>query len=409
MPQTLKLNQPFHILEGDCLLRMAELADGSVDAVVTDPPYGLSQQTPEDVQAAMELWTTGKTYTHDKTGFLDLAWDSFVPGPEVWREAYRVLKPGGYIAAFSATRTLDLMATSLVLGGFEPVDVLAWCFASGYPKSLNIAQAIDRMGGRSTAVWDFTAWLRSTGVKASDVNRVTNSFMASHYLTKGSQPAIPSADHWAKIKTLLTDVVIPPEMEDMVTSKVSRNVSDGSVSQNKTFLKLAARPRPRHEPPPEIVSELGKKWEGWGTGLKPAWEPIALMRKPGMESFPLKGPRFFFCGKASRKDRDEGVVLPDDFQDHPDAPLRKNFHPTVKPTALMKWLCELTTPKGGLILDPFMGSGSTGKAAVSSEFHFVGVERNTDFVGLSRGRIQFAVREPVQDAPLPPVLSFFDL
>lgn len=134
------------LYHGDCLEVMRGLPDGSVDAVVTDPPYGLS--TAPDMTVVLGHWLAGDDYTHRGSGFMGKTWDSFVPGPDVWRECHRVLKPGGHLLAFAGSRTQDLMGLAVRLAGFEIRDSIAWLYGNGFPKSLNVARTIASGGGR---------------------------------------------------------------------------------------------------------------------------------------------------------------------------------------------------------------------------------------------------------------------
>ena len=122
----LPINQ---VLHGDCLEVLRTMPDNSVDAVVTDPPYGLSREP--DIEEVLRHWLAGDDYNHRGGGFMGKTWDSFVPGPAVWREVCRVVKPGGHILCFAGTRTVDLMGISLRLGGFEIRDCLQWLYGSG--------------------------------------------------------------------------------------------------------------------------------------------------------------------------------------------------------------------------------------------------------------------------------------
>jgi len=130
------------VILGDCLDVLRELPDNSIDSVVTDPPYGLSKEP--DIEEVLTKWMAGEDYTHRGGGFMGKTWDSFVPGPSIWREVYRVLKPGGHALVFAGTRTQDLMTVSLRLAGFEIRDVIAWLYFSGFPKSLDVGKAFDR-------------------------------------------------------------------------------------------------------------------------------------------------------------------------------------------------------------------------------------------------------------------------
>jgi site-specific DNA-methyltransferase (adenine-specific) len=132
---------------GDALDVLRGLADDSVDAVVTDPPYGLSDHDAGDVAEALACWLSGEEYVHGRGGFMGRSWDAFVPGPVLWREVYRVLKPGGHLLCFAGTRTQDLMGIAIRLAGFECRDTLQWLYGSGFPKSHDVSKAIDRNVG----------------------------------------------------------------------------------------------------------------------------------------------------------------------------------------------------------------------------------------------------------------------
>lgn len=151
---------------------MRAMASGSVSVVITDPPYGLSDHDPADVAECLAAWLRGEEYhPRAKGGFMGRSWDAWVPGPEVWREAYRVMKPGAHLLAFSGSRTLDLMSMAIRLAGFEIRDTLQWLYGTGFPKSLNVSKAIDKMGGASIAWFGpwFRAWRASKGISQKEV------------------------------------------------------------------------------------------------------------------------------------------------------------------------------------------------------------------------------------------------
>ena len=379
-------NEGVKLIHGDCLDVLKGMPDNSVDSIVTDPPYGLS--------------------------FMGKKWDYDVPEQAIWEECLRVLKPGGHLLAFAGTRTQHRMAVRIEDAGFELRDMvtflydtnetaqalieslspeqlklldatfgrdsmLAWGYGSGFPKSLDVSKAIDKAAGAVREVIGKAQWSNS----------------AAHF--------VPGEDHTARV-TL--DITAP-------------------------------------------ATESARQWQGWGTALKPALEPITVARKPfkgtvasnvlewgtgainidgcrvgsdvvgwaGAASFknthaasqyggmpagearPVDGrwpanlihdgsdkptgmlgsaSRFFYCAKTSKKDRGEG-----------------NNHPTVKPTDLMAYLCRLVTPPGGVVLDPFMGSGSTGKAAVREGFRFIGIEMDADYLAIAESRIAHEARK----------------
>lgn len=342
----------FDVICGDALEALRGMADNSVDSIVTDPPYGLS--------------------------FMGKRWDYDVPSVEIWAECLRVLKPGGHLLAFAGTRTQHRMAVRIEDAGFEIRDMIAWVYGSGFPKSLDVSKAIDKAAGVEREVL------------AERENRSTFD---------------PDAQGGGGFKRGTIQTTVP-------------------------------------------ATDAARQWEGWGTALKPALEPITVARKPpvgtvaanvlahgtgalnidgcrvgdnagwsypngrggsgwhGRESLSgnLAEPmvatqgrwpanlihdgsgevaevfgdpaRFFYCAKASKKDRGSD-----------------NSHPTVKPTDLMRYLCRLVTPPGGTVLDPFMGSGSTGKAALLEGFLFIGIERDADYVEIARRRLDAAEME----------------
>ena len=374
------------LLKGDCLDKLKELQDNSIDSVVTDPPYEI--------------------------GFMGKGWDDsgIANNPELWKEVLRVLKPGGHLLSFSHSRTYHRQAVAVEDAGFEIRDQMMWIYGSGFPKSHNVGNSIDKLYGAG--------------------NR-------GHAISSGNR-----------------------------------------------FHPTTGEPRPNGEKLDkyEARTQQGKGWEGWGTALKPAHEPIVMARKPlsektvaknvlewgtgginidasriGNETITTNGygdkgfvaqegykpsthegrfpanfihdgieeewSRYFYCPKASKKDRDEGITteaapLRDTkggsrdynarcgncgkkFIGSPNTicscenPItdnqvftRKNIHPTVKPTDLMAYLVRIVTPKGGTVLDPFMGSGSTGKASVREGMDFIGIEREDEYMEIAKTRIE---------------------
>ena len=497
------------VVNMDCLDGLKLLGENSVDAIVTDPPYGLGKEP--DALKMLHDWLSIGHHEVKGTGFMGRSWDAFVPSPAVWRQAFRVLKPGGHCLVFAGTRTMDLMGLALRIAGFELRDsvgfaheesggapLAAWAYGSGFPKSMDVARAIDaadRIGFSRERALRFTAFMRSTGLTAAAINAATGTFMASHYLTDGEQPSVATEDLFAKLRPLIHGA-IPEEIEALVRWRTteSENLKKRPVVGTKTGVNTAAARlgmplqdgTKRHEfAITEAHTKAAKAWEGWGTALKPAWEPILIARKPldgtvaqhvttwgtgalnidacrlpgapwkphsatglsavkefdgaapvvdkephdagrwptnlihdGSDSvlslFPEETARFFYCAKASQRDRDEGL---EDFQaqtvsdgrtagaDNPrlrGATERRNIHPTVKPTALMRHLVRLVTPPGGLVVDPFAGSGSTGKAAVLEGFQFLGFEREADFAAIANVRIDAAVTGRVPSTPHDP-------
>ena len=367
---------------GDCLEVLRSMPDCSVDSIVTDPPYGLS--------------------------FMGKKWDYDVPSVDVWVECLRVLKPGGHLLAFAGTRTQHRMAVRIEDAGFEIRDMIAWVYGSGFPKSLDVSKAIDKNNGEVGRLLRFTEWMRTTGLTSKQIDQATETNMGGHYLTAKSQPAIPTRRLWSKLRPLcgqvpdwVDELVERIEAErEVVGSRKQRGSPNGVAPFNTASSDVETITAPS--------TDAAKQWQGWGTALKPALEPITVARKPlvgtvaenvlqhGTGAINVDGgrveggrwpanfihdgseeatdllkdsARFFYCAKASKADRGE------------------NHHPTVKPTDLMRYLCRLVTPPEGIVLDPFMGSGSTGKAAMLEGFHFIGIERDADYLEIAKARI----------------------
>jgi site-specific DNA-methyltransferase (adenine-specific) len=319
------------LIHGDCLEKLKKLSDCSVDSVVTDPPYGLS--------------------------FMGKKWDYDVPSVEVWKECLRVLKPGGHLLAFAGTRTQHRMAVRIEDAGFEIRDMIAWVYGSGFPKSHNLKD-------------EWQGW--GTALKP-----------ALEPITVARKPLIGTvADNVLEHGTggLNIDGC-------RVGTESTRRTCNG-LGQSSSFDMAASRER-------RLNGSDAGRW------------PANLIHDGSDETAGLLGEaaRFFYCAKASKADRDEGCeALPkkenkfgnqrngedfgngsvnDKFTTQPS----RNHHPTVKPTALMRYLCRLVTPPEGIVLDPFMGSGSTGKAAVLEGFQFIGIEREESYMEIAEARI----------------------
>ena len=258
-----------HLRHGDCLVRLQELGEGSVGAVVCDPPY--------------ELSFMGKGW--DGTG---IAYD-----PALWAHLYRVLVPGGVIKAFSATRTFHRMAAAMQGAGFTKIGVQAWTYGSGFPKSMNIGKQIDKVNGQVDRLTRFTAWMRSTGLKAKDIDKALKqaglisqtSTFAVHFFNDG-QPAIPTKEMWVVVRPLLTEV--PPWVDEIIERiEARRDVVGyfrsglgGTVAAGERDPEYIQEHRDKIVPVTTPATPAARTWEGWGTALKPSWEPVLVGRKP---------------------------------------------------------------------------------------------------------------------------------
>jgi DNA modification methylase len=454
---------------GNCLEVLRGMPDNSVDAVVTDPPYGLS--------------------------FMGKKWDYDVPSVELWAECLRVLKPGGHLLAFAGTRTQHRMAVRIEDAGFEIRDMIAWVYGSGFPKSLDVSKAVDKLNGREfEGRYELGRHIRECreklGISRKEVNaRFNAAAICNHWEAQDRNNALPPTPaHWEILKNWLG-------CDRKYDALVDRIGAEREVVGQQRGNMLAVAPGQDNDRSATTLditapaTEAARQWQGWGTALKPALEPITVARKPligtvadnvmahgtgalnldacrvvetvetwpssrakpadghpnalythrlggqaeiqtvgtgptppgrwpanlihdgseeVLEAFPqAKGQqgagtgeepssktnavygqfngrpattprgdtgsaaRFFYCAKASKSDRGA-----------------ENVHPTVKPTDLMRYLCRLVTPPGGVVLDPFMGSGSTGKAAVLEGFRFIGIEREAEYVEIARARIK---------------------
>ena len=292
---TLHLNS-VDIRHGDCLEVLRGLPDNSVDSVITDPPYGLSNTKPAQVADVLAAWVTGETEAvpAKRGGFMGKDWDSFVPPPAVWAECLRVLKPGGHMAVFAGARTQDLMGLSIRLAGFEIRDTLGWIYGSGFPKSMDVSKAIDKGQGKNRQrQLEFTEWMRSTGITVKQISEATGTAtMGGHYLDTSSQPAIATADLFDKLRHLLPEV--PERIERLVAERTGIEWTDyvkrevvgrAKGAQAESTGRYGAWGNDRGDGISEYnltapATSEAQQWDGWGTALKPAIEPIILARKP---------------------------------------------------------------------------------------------------------------------------------
>lgn len=445
----------YTLYNGDCLKELKKLSDNSIDSIVTDPPYGLS--------------------------FMGKKWDYDVPSVEIWKECLRVLKPGGHLLAFAGTRTQHRMAVRIEDAGFEIRDMIAWVYGSGFPKSMDVSKAIDKAEGAEREVvgkktdgrykYEFSEEAKSAlgGIAKSE----TKGFQGDPSII--TAPSTDGAKQWEGWGTALKPALEPitvarkPLSEKTVaanvlkwgtgainidesripintaiddprlggqgswkTGNMAKNVYEGGYSGEEVGSSSKGRFPANfiHDGSEEVVSLFpNTKAGGSVSGKEPSrtgdenTNCYGEYNRVSWDSYKDDGSaaRFFYCAKASKKDRNEGL---DDFEEKSigakgngirrvcatcgassleahtcnckvknwiNPPTKKNNHPTVKPTKLMQYLCNMITPKDGTILDPFMGSGSTGKAAVLEGYNFVGIELQEDFVEISKSRIEHAI------------------
>lgn len=397
------------LLHGDCLDLMRDMPDNSVDAAVLDPPYGLS--APPDVSVVLRAWLDGEAYEHGAAGFMGKDWDSFVPGPRVFRELFRVLKPGSHVVCFAGTRTLDLMGISMRLAQFEIRDTLHWCYWSGFPKSLSMSLEMDRIEG---AVREIVG--RAKGAGTQDPISFGNGHAAEYDETA---PASPMAVKWDGFGT-----GIKPAVEPAILAR--KPISETSIARNVLKWGTGALniDACRFKPGDVMWPGPQESWQGGGdSGPSVALSGGAdgsLNSGVATENTAGRFPaNLLYCAKSSRRERERGCGgLP--AMSGADAVGReegsagltpragagrsaeevRNGHPTVKPIRLMQYLVRLVgCQPGSVILDPFMGSGTTGIACVSQGYSFIGCELSGEYIRIARARIGHAAAGKAIEAP----------
>jgi site-specific DNA-methyltransferase (adenine-specific) len=339
---------------GDCLEVLATLPDNSVDSIVTDPPYGLS--------------------------FMGKKWDYDVPSVAIWEQCLRVLKPGGHLLAFAGTRTQHRMACRIEDAGFEIRDMIAWVYGSGFPKSLDVSKAIDKASGFEREV---VANQHRAATGRGHQGQGGYAYGETFNITA---PATPEAQQWSGWGTALKPALEPITMaRKPFSSTVAANViqyGTGAINVDGCRVKIDDDDPIHKAVWTSRPSKIGLSSVGFVTSNKDGdrracetskgrWPANIIHDGSNEAALSLKsGARFFYTAKAGKVDRES-----------------ENNHPTVKPTMLMAYLCRLITQPGGTILDPFMGSGSTGKAATINGFRFIGIERDPEYHKISEARI----------------------
>jgi len=374
------------LLLGDCLDKLKELDDNSIDSIVTDPPYGLS--------------------------FMGKKWDYDVPSQEIWEECIRVIKPGGYLLAFAGSRTYHRMAVRIEDTGFEIRDQIMWVYGSGFPKSFNIGKGVDKKLGNEREVVGKNLNHRERNNNMKEMLSLNNPI-----ITKGNS-------EWEGWGTALKPAHEPIVMarKPLSGKTVVDNVlkwGTGGINIDESRIGNEGATKRSHqaeyEKKDDGTEDRSEHWARTGheiiklnEGRFPANiifdEEAGKILDEQSGVFTDGASRFFYCPKTSKNDRNEGLEhLEGRFsptmgngigvkEHNPEtATPKKNHHPTVKPTDLLLYLIRLVTLKGGTTLDPFMGSGSTGKAAVRGGFDFVGIERENEYMEIAEARIQYEI------------------
>lgn len=427
------------IIRGDCLLKLKEMPDSSVDSIVTDPPWAIK--------------------------FMSKKWDYSIPSIEVWREALRVLKPGGHMLVCCGTRTQHRMVVSVEDAGFEVRDVITHLYGSGFPKSHDISKAIDKQAGVEREIVGHNPSARPN--HGNNPNLVAiNQLKGECNITAPATPdAIkwqgfgtalkPSCEFWTLCRKPLSEKTVAENVLKWSTGGLNVDASrigyqsdtdmasatpQGKVTSKKPsdgYAKAAGVESERHEierpalqgrfpantilgcacesdtHEPECAVAMLDRQSGvlksgkFNQASKKAENSIYgkhdSYSDPKQYDASIGGAsRFFYCAKSSKSERNAGLegevkekqgARPNSadstgkFPDHDHRPSGGNNHPTVKPIKLMEYLIRLITPSGGTILDPFCGSGSTGVAAKRLGFNFIGIEMNGEYCSIAEKRI----------------------
>jgi site-specific DNA-methyltransferase (adenine-specific) len=341
------------LLLGDCLDKLKELDDNSVDSIVTDPPYGLS--------------------------FMGKKWDYDVPSQQIWEECLRVLKPGGHILSFAGSRTYHRMAVRIEDAGFEIRDQIMWIYGSGFPKSHNIGHKLEEWQGWGTALKPAHEPIVMARKPLSEKT------VAENVLEWGTGGINIDGCRVG------TDETITNHSRSAESAISKGKYGDSSEQEtHQTEGQLLGR-FPANIILDEEAGKILDEQSGNRPGCKTPSDAVGSdsIFRPNQSGYQKQGPiyadnggasRFFYCPKTSKSDRNEGS---------------NNIHPTVKPTDLMLYLIRLVTKKSGTVLDPFMGSGSTGKAAIRGGFDFIGIEREKEYFEISKTRIEYEKNRPV--------------
>jgi len=414
------------VIQGDCLEKLKQLEASSVDTIITDPPYGLS--------------------------FMGKKWDYDVPQEDVWQECLRVLKPGGTALIFAGSRTYHRMAVRVEDAGFILKDCIMWLYGSGFPKATDISKQIDKTGKTRDLFEPFAKHLsegiRESDLSQKDISKNFPSKtggLTGCVWNWANGANVPTVDQWKVLKSILnlSDEFLPLieriEAEREVVGKKMSGIANKEEGQRHTL----GASKPVEVDITKAKTPEAKQWEGWKShGLKPAYEPIIVAMKPNngtyannalkhgvsglnidggriecleklsrptmqnikggnynankdLEVIKIERPepqgrfpaniildeevakdeewkRYFYCAKASKSERGG-----------------ENKHPTVKPLKLMEYLCKLTkTPTGGIVLDPFAGSGTTGLACQNTGRDYILIEREQEYIDIINERLK---------------------
>lgn len=389
----------YKLINGDCIEEMKKMDANSIDSIVTDPPYEI--------------------------GFMGKGWDNtgIAYNKDVWKQALRVLKPGGHMLAFSSTRTYHRMVCAIEDSGFEIRDQLAWIYGSGFPKSQNVGKKVKEYEGWGTALKP----AQEPIVLAR--KPISESTIAKNVIKYGTGAI--DIDN-SRIATGTDD--IPSAGNRTATFGTQETISGGDGSGGYIANNKGRFPANIiHDGSAEVLELFPDNVKG-GTWAKT--KGMRAFNNEGKDTEAIitgtdksvgSAARFFYCAKANKQDRNDGceeitaksitnakgnglgrvcnicsasILKPCECENNSwILPVtNKNNHPTVKPTMLMQYLVRMITPVGGTVLDPFNGSGSTGKAAMLlGKYNYVGIDLSSDYIAISKSRIEHALKNAGKD------------
>tara|TARA_R100000697_G_scaffold36503_1_gene48392 strand:- start:1513 stop:2697 length:1185 start_codon:yes stop_codon:yes gene_type:complete len=380
---------------GDCIEEMQKLIDDGVqiDSIVTDPPYHLTsivKRFGKEGSAPVKVneffnkkngESKGSSpYKRTSTGFMGKEWDGgdVAFRSDTWKLAYNLLKPGGHLLAFSASRNYHRMAVAIEDAGFEIRDQIMWIYGSGFPKSLNIGKGVDKKLGNEREVIGKGKPMSSLGVMHDD-NWQSDS---EYNQTKGNS-------EWEGWGTALKPAHEPIVMarKPLEGTNIDNVLKYGTGGINIDGCRIQGDDTGSER---KITNRKSRNengvWTDENSGMKADGAKFADADPKGRypanvmhDGLQEEWARYFYCPKVSKSERNNSTI--------------KNTHPTVKPIKLMRYLCRLVTPKGGVVLDPFMGSGSTGIATKQENFQFIGIEKEKEYYDIACKRIEAAIEQ----------------
>ena len=410
------LNGRVQLRGGDCLAVIKTLDDNSIDSAVMDPPYALGTiakrfsgvDVGADTQTSADARSRSTSYARLSSGFMGKKWDTGETAfaVEFWEHVLRVLKPGGHVVAFGGTRSYHRLACAIEDAGFDIRDQLAWVYGTGFPKSHSVSKGIDRSKGVIGVVGE-----GASGRGTETVSSLGNGLNVNFQVRPAYTPATDEARQWDGWGTALKPSWEPiclarkPLSEKTVAANVLRwgtgalnidgtriGVTDAAYAKNCSGDRGHADNRSRdmdfamgcgsasaigrwpanvvHDGSDEVVAAFpdskGQQGDLKETGkarpTKTCFGDMAAPTPHAARNDSGSAARFFYCAKAGKADR------------------AGSKHPTVKPVKLMQWLCKLVTPPGGIVFDPFAGSGSTGVAAFLDGFRSLMIEREPEYL-----------------------------